>query len=63
MAERPMPMGASMSAQGMAVGGELEGSGYRQELKRGLGPFQMFAMSFAFIAAWEIRSGADRCPT
>lgn len=50
MAERPMPMGASMSAQGMAVGGELEGSGYRQELKRGLGPFQMFAMSFAFIS-------------
>ena len=31
-------------------GGELEGFGYQQELKRRLGSFQMFAMSFAFIS-------------
>ena len=30
--------------------GSVEAGGYRQELKRTLGPFQMFAISFAFIS-------------
>ncbi|MFJ3513490.1 APC family permease [Streptomyces sp. NPDC090131] len=37
------------SAEG-SVGGDVELGGYRQELKRTLGSFQVFAISFAFIS-------------
>ncbi|MFJ8015075.1 APC family permease [Streptomyces sp. NPDC096339] len=33
-----------------AAAGDVERGGYRQELKRTLGPFQVFAISFAFIS-------------
>lgn len=39
---------SSSDARGDA--GSVEAGGYRQELKRTLGPFQVFAISFAFIS-------------
>ncbi|MCX4547027.1 hypothetical protein [Streptomyces sp. NBC_01565] len=39
---------SSSDAQGDA--GAVEAGGYRQELKRTLGSFQAFAISFAFIS-------------
>ena len=33
-----------------AAAGSVEGGGYHQELKRTLGSFQVFAISFAFIS-------------
>uniref|UniRef100_A0AAU2K3W1 Amino acid permease n=1 Tax=Streptomyces sp. NBC_00049 TaxID=2903617 RepID=A0AAU2K3W1_9ACTN len=39
---------SSSDVQGAA--GSVEAGGYRQELKRTLGPFQVFAISFAFIS-------------
>ncbi|WP_329447621.1 amino acid permease [Streptomyces sp. NBC_01426] len=41
---------AEAAQDGPDGGGATEGAGYRQELKRSLGSFQVFAISFAFIS-------------
>ncbi|MGZ9934236.1 APC family permease [Streptomyces sp. NC-S4] len=42
--------GDGSTAAGADAAADVERGGYRQELKRTLGPFQVFAISFAFIS-------------
>ncbi|MFE5724020.1 APC family permease, partial [Streptomyces erythrochromogenes] len=42
--------GGGVDSGGGGAGGDVELGGYRQELKRTLGSFQVFAISFAFIS-------------